>query len=120
MFRHRDTMGSPRRSLMIEPTIRAIVFQEEDWWIIHFLEYDLATAVRHLENVPNEVRRFLLVQIGASLECGIEPFHGFSPAPRRYWRMFETAETRMNTVQLELPPGLAEGPEPHVDTRIAA
>ena len=105
---------------MIEPTIRAIVFQEEDWWIIHFLEYDLATAVRRLEDVPDEVRRFLLVQIGASLECGIEPFHGFSPAPRRYWRMFETAETRMNKVQLELPPGLADGPEPHVDTRIAA
>jgi hypothetical protein len=105
---------------MIEPMIRAVVFQEGDWWIIHFLEYDLATAVRRLEDVSNEVKRFLTVQIGASLECGIEPFHGFSPAPRKYWRMFEAAETRMEAVQLELPPGLDAGPEPRIDTRIAA
>lgn len=105
---------------MIEPMIRAVVFQEGEWWIIHFLEYDLATAVRRLEDVSNEVKRFLTVQIGASLECGIEPFHGFSPAPRKYWRMFEAAQTRMETVQLELPPGLDAGPEPRIDTRIAA
>jgi hypothetical protein len=104
----------------MEPTLRAVVFREGDWWIIHFLEYDLATAVRRLEDVPNEVKRFLLVQIAASLECGITPFHGYSPAPRRYWRMFEAAETRIDTVQLELPPGLESGPEPRIDTRIAA
>jgi|1185.fasta_scaffold247621_2 hypothetical protein len=105
---------------MIEPTIRAVVFQEGDWWIIHFLEYDLATAVRRLEDVPGEVRRFLLVQIVASIECGIEPFHGFPPSPRRYWKMFEAAGTRMETVQLELPPEIPAGPEPYIDTRIAA
>ena len=104
----------------MEPTIRAVVFREGNWWIIHFLEYDLATAVRRLEEVPNEVKRFLMVQIAASLECGITPFHGFSPAPRRYWKMFEAAETRIDTVQLELPPGLESGPEPRIDTRIAA
>jgi hypothetical protein len=104
----------------MEPTLRAVVFQEGDWWIIHFLEYDLATAVRRLEEVASEVKRFLMVQIAASLECGITPFHGFSPAPRKYWRMFEAAETRMETVQLELPPGLESGPEPRIDTRIAA
>lgn len=105
---------------MIAPTIRAVVFQEGDWWIIHFLEYDLATAVRRVEDVSKEVERFLTVQIAASLECGIEPFHGFSPAPRRYWRMFEAAKTRMNTVQLKLPHGLEVGPDPQIDTRIAA
>ena len=105
---------------MIEPTIRAVVFQEGGWWIIHFLEYDLATAVRRLEDVSGEVRRFLQVQIGASLEYRIEPFHGFSPAPRRYWRMFEAAGTRIETVPLDLPPGFSAGPEPHIDTRIAA
>lgn len=105
---------------MIEPTIRAVVFQEGDWWIIHFLEYDLATAVRRVEDASKEVERFLTVQIAASLECGIEPFHGFSPAPRRYWRMFEAAETRMDTVQLKLPDGLEAGLDPQIDTRIAA
>lgn len=105
---------------MIEPTLRAVIFQEGDWWIIHFLEYDLATAVRRLEEAATEVKRFLMVQIAASLESGIVPFQGFSPAPRKYWRMFEAAETRMDTVQLRLPPGLESGPEPRIDTRIAA
>ncbi len=104
----------------MEPTLRAVVFREGDWWIIHFLEYDLATAVRRLEEVPNEVKRILLVQIAASLQCGITPFHGYSPAPRRYWKMFEAAETRIDTVQLKLPPGLESCPEPRIDTRIAA
>jgi len=105
---------------MNEPTIRAVVFQEGDWWVIHFLEYDLATAVRRLDDVPQEVRRFLRVQIAASLECGIEPFHGYSPSPARYWKMFDQAGTRMETVRLDLPPGLESGPDPLVDTRIAA
>ena len=105
---------------MIEPTIRAVVFQEGDWWVIHFLEYDLATAVRRLEDVSKEVERFLTAQIGASLECGIEPFHGFSLAPRKYWKMFESAGTRMETVQLKLPRGLEAGSDPRIDTRIAA
>lgn len=105
---------------MIEPTLRAVIFQEGDWWIIHFLEYDLSTAVRRLEEVATEVKRFLMVQIAASLESGITPFQGFSPAPRKYWRMFEAAETRMDAVQLRLPPGLESGPEPRIDTRIAA
>ena len=105
---------------MIEPTLRAVIFQEGDWWIIHFLEYDLATAVRRLEEAAAEVKRFLMVQIAASLECGVAPFQGFSPAPRKYWRMFDAAETRMDTVQLKLPPELESGPEPRIDTRIAA
>jgi hypothetical protein len=112
--------GRPKETLMIAPTIRAVVFQEGDWWVIHFLEYDLATAVRHVEDVSKEVERFLTAQIAASLQCGIEPFHGFSPSPRKYWRMFETAETRMETVQLKLPHGLEVSSDPRIDTRIAA
>jgi hypothetical protein len=105
---------------MTEPRIRAVVFKEGEWWIIHFLEYDLATGVRHLQDVPGEIQRCLLVLFAASRQLGIEPFYGYSPAPRRYWRMFEAAETQLATVQLELPAELGPGPEPRIDTRIAA
>lgn len=105
---------------MIEPTLRAVVFQEEGWWVIHFLEYDLATGVRRLEDVPSEIQRCLLVLFAASRQRGIEPFHGYPPAPRRYWRMFEAAETRLEVIQLELPPELNTGPEPRIEPRLAA
>jgi hypothetical protein len=105
---------------MVQPMMRAVVFQEGEWWIIHFLEYDLATGVRRLEDVPGEIQRCLLVLFAASHQLGVKPFSGYSPAPSRYWRMFEAAQTRLETVQVELPPGLDVGPDPRIDTRIAA
>jgi hypothetical protein len=104
---------------MIEPKIRAVVFKERDWWIIHLLEYDLSTAVRRCEDIAAELRRFVLVQIAASHECGQEPFQGFAPAPARYWELFERAQTTLE-VPLGLPPELDLDPEPRIDTRIAA
>ena len=104
---------------MVEPTMRAVVFKEGDWWIIHLLEYDLSTAVRSPEEIAAELRRFVLVQIAASHECGLEPFQGFAPAPPRYWDLFERAQPTLE-VPLGLPPELDLDPEPRIDTRIAA
>jgi hypothetical protein len=73
--------------------IRAVVYREGEWWIIQLLEYDLATQVRRLEDVPGEFRRLVLAQILVNSECGMESFHGFSKAPRRYWEMYQQART---------------------------
>lgn len=86
---------------MIEPTIRAVVFQEGDWWIIQLLEYDLATQVRRLEDVPGEFRQLLLAQMAANAALGVEPFHGFSKAPRRFWKMYEQARALVTPTSLE-------------------
>lgn len=75
--------------------IHAVAFRRNDWWIVHCLEHHLVTQVRNLEDLAPELHRVLTVQIVASLERGIEPFFGFSPAPRRYWEMYERAETRL-------------------------
>jgi hypothetical protein len=75
----------------IEPILRAVVFREGEWWILQLLEYDLATQVRRLEDVPGTFHRLLLAQILANSEHGVEPFHGFSRAPQRYWNMYERA-----------------------------
>jgi hypothetical protein len=104
---------------MNESRIRAVVFQDGERWIVQFLEYDLVTVTRRLEDVPGEVRRFLLVLMVASLRRGIEPFEGFTPAPRKYWEMFEKA-TVMEEVRLEPPPELEIAAEPRVDARLAA
>lgn len=75
--------------------IRAVAFHRNDWWIVHCLEHHYVTQVRRLEDVVPELHRLLTVQIVASLERGVEPFFGFSPAPRKYWEMYERAETRL-------------------------
>ena len=86
---------------MNEPRIRAVVFREGDWWIIQVLEYDLATQVRRLEDVPSEFRRIILGQMAANAAIGTEPFYGFSKAPRRYWEMYERARTFVAPTPLE-------------------
>lgn len=85
---------------MNESRIRAVVFREEDWWIIQILEYDLATQVRRLEDVPSEFRRLLIAQIAGNVAMGVEPFHGFSKAPKRFWEMYERARTLVDPTPL--------------------
>jgi hypothetical protein len=103
---------------MVKPIIRAVVFREGDWWIVQGLDYDFATATRRLEDIPGEIRRWLTVLFAASREIGVEPFHGYSTAPRRFWRMYEEAEPWVERLTVELPQDL--GSAPVVDTRLAA
>lgn len=97
---------------MAEQTIRTVVYRSEDWWIIHGLDYSFATCTKRLEDVPGELRRWLLVLFAASQKYGIKPFTGYSPAPRRFWTMYEMATPWPEPIPfIELPedfgPGLA-------------
>jgi hypothetical protein len=104
---------------MLEPTIRAVVYREGDWWIIRCLEYGFVTPVKRLEDVPEQIRMFVLVQVTTSLQHGFEPFHGYAPAPRKYWEMYEKATPWEGQVApIELPRDL--GANPTVEARLAA
>src|SRR6185295_18082618 len=102
---------------MNEPRIRAVVFREGDWWIIQLLEYDLATQVRRLEDVPSEFRRLILGQMEANAALGVEPFYGFSRAPKRFWEMYERARTLVAPTSLE---GTENKTSPQYEARLAA
>jgi len=102
---------------MIPQTIRAVVFREDPWWIVQGLDYDFATPVRRFEDVPTEIQRWLTVLFAASRQIGVEPFTGYSPAPRRFWRMYEQAASPVELVpSIELPEDL--GSTPTVETRL--
>jgi hypothetical protein len=104
---------------MPEQTIRTVVFKSGDWWIIQGLEYNFVTCTKRLEDVPGELRRWLLVLFVASQQHGIEPFTGYSRAPQRFWKMYETAAPWQGPVPvIELPEDF--GPGPAVETRLAA
>ena len=95
---------------MPEYRIRAVVFKEGDWWVAQCLEYDFAAVSRALEELPGELEGAVATQIEISLERGIQPYHGYSPAPRRFWEMFERAKTRLE----------ASATNPSIETRLAA
>lgn len=93
--------------------IRAVVFKEGEHWVAQCLEYRYAIQTRRLEDMPRVLRECLTAMILISRELGVEPFHGYEPAPRRYWEMYERAEPLPET---------ADAPEsaPEVEMRIAA
>jgi len=93
--------------------IRVVVFKDVDWWIIYGLDYEFVTLVRSLEEVPGEIRRWLSVLFAACQHLGVEPFHDYAPAPKKYWRLYEQAEPWM-----ELLGDLGSGPI--VETRLSA
>lgn len=104
---------------MLESTIRAVVFQEGQWWIIQGLEYGFATYTERLEEVPGELRRWLLVLFAASQKYGIKPFTNYSPAPRRFWTMYEMATPWPEPIPfIELPEDF--GPGWAVEARLVA
>jgi hypothetical protein len=83
---------------MSDYTLHAVAFRRGDWWIAQCLEHRLSTQTRTLEELPYELNRLLTVQIQVSLARGIEPFAGFSPAPKRFWKMYERARVRVEPV----------------------
>lgn len=99
--------------------IRVVVYPDEEWWIIHGLDHEFVTLVRRLGDVPGEIRRWLSVLFAACQKLGVEPFHGYVPAPKKYWRLYEQAEPWTETSSpIELPGDLGFGPV--IETRLSA
>jgi hypothetical protein len=102
---------------MIEPRIRVVVFQDGKWWIIQGLDYDYVTLARSVDGVHSEIQRWLATLFIASRDRGIEPFYGYSKAPRGSWRMYEDAEAwTWPFPPVEMPQGL--GPAPVIEPRL--
>jgi hypothetical protein len=101
------------------PRLRVVVYKADGWWIIHGLDQEFVTLARHLEDVPGEIQRFLSVLFASCQQLGVEPFHGYAPAPQKYWRMYEHAEPWTEPLlPIGLPGDLGSGPA--IDTRLAA
>lgn len=69
-----------------------VFFKDRDWWVAQCLERNLATASQDPRELPRKLEAVLKVQIEVDREAGIEPFSALPQAPRRFWRMFQSAE----------------------------
>src|ERR1700722_4656237 len=72
-------------------TISVLAFHEGDCWSAQCLEYDIATQAATLPDLFYEVERVLMGHLVVAKELGREPFARLSPAPHRYWTMYEQA-----------------------------
>jgi hypothetical protein len=77
---------------MADLKIRAVLFQEEGWWVAQCLEYDIAAQARTQADLLYELERLLVGRILISAKKGRQPFENLPKAPSRYWTMYEEAE----------------------------
>lgn len=77
---------------MADLKIRAVLFQEEGWWVAQCLEYDIAAQARTQDDLLYELERILVGRIQISAAKGRQPFENLPKAPSRYWAMYEEAE----------------------------
>lgn len=87
----RRCMAVSRASQVIRP-LRAVVFQEGDWLCAQFLEYDIATQAKNLEDLYYEIQRIIVGHVATSLAHGKPPFAGVPRAPQKYWKMFQRSK----------------------------
>ena len=104
---------------MTGPDIRAVVYKEREWWIIQLLNTTWRPRCGVSKMFPGELGRLILGQIQVNTEHGVEPFHGFSKAPRRYWRMYERARDLVTPMRLADTGQKLETP-PWIEARLAA
>jgi hypothetical protein len=79
-----------------------VFFRDRGWWVAQCLERNLATASKDSRDLPRQLEVIFKVQVEADREAGIEPFSTFPQAPRRFWRMFQSAEpVQLNAGVLE-------------------
>lgn len=69
--------------------LRAVIFRSGDWWVGQCLEYDIAAQAKVLKDLPYQLERAIVGHIVVAEENHLDPFAAMSPAPQRYWKMFE-------------------------------
>jgi hypothetical protein len=73
--------------------VRAVVFQEGDWWSAQCLEYDIATQAATLGDLRREIERVLAAYVVLAAKQDRNPFEGLQRAPEKFWEMYERART---------------------------
>lgn len=66
---------------MTTDRLRVVVFQEEDAWIAHCLEYDIGAQASDLTTVMRRFDLTMQVELEESLRRHGTPFAGIGPAP---------------------------------------
>ena len=74
-------------------TIRAVLFQDAEWWCAQCLEYDVAAQAHTLPELRAELERILTAHALLDMENSIEPFANLPRAPQRFFDMYRAASS---------------------------
>ncbi len=61
-------------------------------WSAQVLEHDIATQADTLEDLFYEVERILFAHFALAISKGQVPFENISPAPAKYWDVFNRSK----------------------------
>lgn len=68
--------------------MRAVVFQDGDWWVGQCLECDIASQAKTYDGIVEELRRILTAMLEISMVHDLVPFQN-GPAPQCFFDMYE-------------------------------
>jgi hypothetical protein len=77
--------------------LRVLVERAGDWWVAQCIEYDLATQVRSLSALHDELDRLIASHIESSSDLGVSTL-ALPPAPSEVQQRYELAATRLERV----------------------
>ena len=100
--------------------VRAVLFEEQGWWVAQCLEVNVATQARTLQDLQFELERILVGYLVVAKENDAEPFENLRRAPKRFWRMYEEGSP-VQTIQFlfHAPRGIPEVTVPELELRAA-
>lgn len=85
----------------------AVLFEDRGWWVAQCLERNLTASSKDPRELHKKLETVLRVQIEADREAGVEPFSTLPQAPRRFWKLFQSAEPwGLDDSPQELPVGI--------------
>jgi hypothetical protein len=104
---------------MQTPTrISVLVERVGDWWVAQCVEHDLATQVRSVHDLHDEIQRLLISHISSAEELGNEPFD-LPPAPPEVAAKFERSKTRVEHIGTMAPRLVTNHEPPIAEIRLA-
>jgi hypothetical protein len=77
--------------------LKAVLFEEGDWWCAQCLEYDITAQAKTLPELRYELERVLFTHLCVSAQLGRTPFQGLAQAPRKFWKMYENTNLRLES-----------------------
>lgn len=69
---------------------RVVLFKEGKTWSAQCLEFDIASQAKTLRDLAFAIQRAIAGQILVAAQNRMTPFKGLPPAPKRFWKMFES------------------------------
>jgi len=96
--------------------LSAVAFREGDAWIVQGIEHDICAHAQDLSDLPAVFMRAIAETVVIAQHLGRQGLEGVKPAPDRFRKMFDLAQTRVLPINVD---SLPDWPMQGIDIRLA-